>query len=52
MNEDYYFSNNSFDGNNDYENNSPIFMNQNQDFLLFQNNNDNLSINSDNHDNN
>ena len=56
MNDNYFFSNNSFEENDDYENNSLFFMNQNQQLLPFLNldnnihstsnqNNDNFSIN-------
>ena len=59
MNDNYFFSNNSFEENDDYENNSLFFMNQNQQILPFLNldnnihstsnqNNDNFSINLDN----
>ena len=59
MNDNYFFSNNSFEENDDYENNSLFFMNQNQQLLPFLNldnnihstsnqNNDNFSINLDN----
>jgi hypothetical protein len=60
MKEDFYFSNNSFEGNNDCENNYIFFMNKNQDFLPFHNNvnnfsninDENLSFNQDKQDNN
>ena len=60
MTEDFYFSNNSFEGNNDYENNYIFLMNQNQEFLSFHNNvnnfpninGENLSFNQDNQGNN